>query len=272
MSDTPDLPLLRRQRIAGRLRRGEAVTSIALAQEFQVSEDAIRRDLRGLAADGICQRVYGGALPLTYRAAEATGPVVADRPVSERLTEDLAAKRALAAAACDLIRPGQTLFLDNGSTIRELAQLLPRDSGLRVVTNSVPVAAALMAREDLWLYLIGGVLRPRVGGAVDQRARAELGRFHFDLCFLGACAMTAQDGLMGIDMDDVDFKRALLVQSAASVLMMTNAKLGSRAPFAIAPLSAVSHYILEPGAPTAEINAVREAGSQLIEATAVLIP
>lgn len=248
-----DLPLLRRQRIAERLQQGQAVASIALAEEFRVSEDVIRRDLRALAAEGQCKRVYGGALPL----------LAADQPVSLRATEGTAQKQALASVARGLIAPGQTLFLDTGSTTLALAGLLPEDMQLRVITNSLPVAAALMERRDLWLYVIGGVSKPEVGGCVDARALADLQRFRFDLCFLGACAMSEADGLTGFDMDDVDFKRSLLNRSDESILMMTNTKIGSRAPFQIGGLSAVSTYILEPDAPAAQIEAIRAAGSQV---------
>jgi DeoR/GlpR family transcriptional regulator of sugar metabolism len=121
------LPPDRRQQIAYRLARGRAVVAAALAQEFGVSEDAIRRDLRVLAQEGLCQRVYGGALPLSP----------ASTPIEVRSGEDAARKRALARAALGLIAKGQTIFLDTGSTPLQLAGLLPRDSGLRVVLHSV---------------------------------------------------------------------------------------------------------------------------------------
>ncbi len=225
----------------------------ALAQEFGVSEDAVRRDLRALAQEGLCQRVYGGALPLSP----------ASTPIEVRSGEDAARKRVLAQAAVGLIAKGQTIFLDTGSTVLQLAGLLPRDAGLRVVTNSLPAAAALMTRGDLPLIVIGGSVNPAVGGCVDARALAELRRFRFDLCFLGACALSVQNGLAGFDMDDVDLKRRLLEVSAATALMMTNAKLETSAPFAIGPVSDIAQVVLEHDAPAEVVSALRAMGADL---------
>ena len=253
MHDLRVLPLSRRRQIAQRLAHGQTVVANALAGEFSVSEDAIRRDLRALAREGLCQRVYGGALPLSP----------ASTPIEVRSGEDAARKQALARAALGLIAKGQTIFVDTGSTVLQLAGLLPRDSGLRVVTNSLPAAAALMARDDLSLILIGGRVNPVVGGCVDARALAELGRFRFDLCFLGACALSAQTGLAGFEMDDVDVKRRLLEVSAATALMMTNAKLETSAPFSIGPVSDITHVVLEHDAPSEVVSAHRAKGADL---------
>ena len=253
MHDSSTLSLGRRQQIAQRLARGQAVVATALAQEFGVSEDAIRRDLRALAQEGLCQRVYGGALPLSP----------ASTPIDVRSGEDAARKRALARAAVGLVAKRQTIFLDTGSTTLQLAGLLPRDSGLRVVTNSLPAAAALMTRSDLALILIGGSVNPSVGGCVDARALADLARFRFDLCFLGACALSVRNGLAGFEMDDVDVKRRLLEVSAATALMITHSKLETSAPFAIAPVSDRIHIALEHDPPSEVVSAPRATDADL---------
>ena len=92
----------RRDIIAGRLAQGQSVTAGSLAEEFSVSPDAIRRDLRALAAEGRCRRVYGGALPISP----------ASSPIIGRVGEARERKAALAAAAVGLIRPGEFVFLD----------------------------------------------------------------------------------------------------------------------------------------------------------------
>src|SRR6202047_5095508 len=103
---TLESPLARRDVILGRLAQGPSVAAVALALEFEVSEDAIRRDLRALAAEGRCRRVYGGALPLSK----------ATLPITVRVGEARERKAARAAAAVGLIRPGEFVFLDNCST------------------------------------------------------------------------------------------------------------------------------------------------------------
>ena len=253
MHDSADLPLGRRRQIADRLVRGEAVVATSLATEFQVSEDAIRRDLRALASEGVCKRVYGGALPMSPASSS----------IDVRSGEDLERKRALACAALGLIREGQTLFLDTGSTNLQLAARLRPDLALTVVTNSVPVAATLMGRPGTALVLIGGSVNAAVGGCVDARSIAELRRFRIDLCFLGACAMSIEDGLAGFDMADVDFKRSLLDVSTHATLLLTTTKLQTSAPFHIGPVTDVAHFVLESDAPVEVLAALRRLGTDI---------
>lgn len=253
MHNSSDLPLGRRRQIADRLSRGEAVIATSLATEFQVSEDAIRRDLRALASEGVCKRVYGGALP--------TSP--ASSSIEVRSGEDIEQKRALACAALRLLREGQTLFLDTGSTNLQLAARLPSDLALTVVTNSVPVAATLMGRSGIALVLIGGSVNAAVGGCVDARSIAELRRFRIDLCFLGACAMSVENGLAGFDMADVDFKRSLLDVSANAALMLTTAKIETSAPFHIGPVTDIACFVFEHDAPVEVLSALRRIGAEI---------
>src|SRR5580704_7922082 len=97
---TLESPLARRDVILSRLAQGQPVVAAALALEFEVSEDAVRRDLRALAAEGLCRRVYGGALPLV-----AT-------PMRARIEEGRDRKQALARKAASLIKQCQFVFLD----------------------------------------------------------------------------------------------------------------------------------------------------------------
>jgi DeoR/GlpR family transcriptional regulator of sugar metabolism len=253
MHDSSELPLGRRRQIADRLVRGEAVIATSLATEFRVSEDAIRRDLRALASEGVCKRVYGGALPRSPAAL----------PIDVRSEEDVERKRALARAALRLLRARQTLFLDTGSTNLHLAAQLPSDLALTVVTNSVPVAATLMSRPGIALVLIGGSVNATVGGCVDARSIAEMRRFRIDLCFLGACAFSLDHGIAGLDMADVDFKRGLLDVSTNAALMLTSTKIGTSAAFHIGPVTDVAHFVFEHDAPASVVSALRRTGADI---------
>ncbi len=129
MPDSPS-PSQRRAQIVHKLTENDRVIARDLAEEFGTSEDAIRRDLRDLAAAGLCKRIYGGALALSP----------AHGGFAERVDTHLAAKRALARAALPLIASGQTLFIDSGSTNLMLADILPGNLKLTVITNSVSIA------------------------------------------------------------------------------------------------------------------------------------
>lgn len=155
-----DIPLARRDRIAERLLGGKAVAAATLAAEFGVSEDAIRRDLRALAADGLCRRVYGGALPISP----------ANTPMTQRIKEGQEKKTVLAEIAVSTIQPDEFIFLDNSSTHLVLASLLPKEYNLTVATSSILIGSALLTRKDLSLILIGGSVNNQIGGSVDASA------------------------------------------------------------------------------------------------------
>lgn len=246
----------RRQTIRSRLLAGTPVLAHDLAAEFVVSEDAIRRDLRALAQEGVCTRVYGGALPLS----PASGPM------AERLGIAAPQKAQLGAAALSLLRPGDCVFLDASSTHVELARLIPEDCGIRIVTNSVLVAAELIVKPGLEISILGGRVNAHVGGAVDADALTALAGYRIDLCFLGACACDLAEGLFGFDAQDVAFKRALLRRAQSSAVLLTNDKLAVRAPYRICRTEDIACYVLLADAPAGARDRLAKLGRRVMTA------
>lgn len=250
---TIDPPNARRDVIARRLADGQPVSAGALAVEFDVSEDAIRRDLRALAAEGKCRRVYGGALPLS--------PISV--PMAARLDGDQAQKRALARAAATTIRPGEFVFLDSGSTNLALVEFLPEDAELTIATNSVDIAAAALRRQDLRLIVLGGQADPMIGGCVDAVAMQALMQMRFDRAFIGACSVS-DDGIGAAQLDDATFKRAVIAGAKRTVVLVTNDKLGREAPHRVAGLAGIDMLVVEASASDAQRAALDAAGCRTI--------
>jgi len=248
-----DVPLARRDNIAARLAAGQAVNAGTLAIEFSVSEDAIRRDLRALAAAGLCRRVYGGAIPL------ASGVV----PLVNRLGTNVERKRALARAAMPLVVPGSFLFLDNGSTSLVIAEELPRDNDLIVATSSIEIAATLAARRDVPIHMVGGEVDSVIGGSISGIALEAVARLNIDTCFLGVCALSAEGGVSAFDAADATFKRALVERSRRTLILTANEKIGAHAPHRIAALNIVARVIVEHDADEAEVDRLRVAGAEI---------
>ena len=242
--------------IAARLAAGAAVVSVDLAVEFEVSEDAIRRDLRALADEGQCRRVYGGALPLTQQAL----------PMQARIDLAPGRKKALARRAAESILAGEFLFLDAGSTNLALAGYLPDDKELTVATNSIDIASAVLRRPDLRLVMIGGMVDPTVGGCIDAAAVQSVSHLNIDRCFLGACSVDAERGIGAEVHADAVFKRALLGSARHCVAMVTNEKFGIRAPHRVCPLSEVDLLIVEHDAAAAALRSLRTAGVEFAKA------
>ena len=229
----------------------------SLASELGVTEDMIRRDLRDLSEAGICQRVYGGAVPLL---PESTSLV-------QRIAEHPEHKSVLAGVAVSLVRPSQTIFLDSGSTNEAIALALPQDLNLTVVTNAPLIAAALTGRTDLTLLTLGGRVDPKTGAAEGASAIRDIQMIHADLCFLGVCSVDVEGGLAVFDPDEADVKRAFVRSSSSLAIAVMNEKLGTRAPHWVASTTQLTYLVVEQDAPPLPVNELIEAGVQVFRAS-----
>src|SRR5580765_3748163 len=144
----------RREVILDRLARDGKVVVADLSSSLVVSLDTIRRDLQELAEAGLVRRVHGGALPSAGGA----------RPYSVRREQAHAAKAAIASATARLLRDGQVIVLDAGTTTLEVARHLPAELHATVITNSPPIAVELSDHPNVDVTVLGGVL--------DKDARA----------------------------------------------------------------------------------------------------
>jgi DeoR/GlpR family transcriptional regulator of sugar metabolism len=244
---------IRRNEIESRLHRGLSVNASGLAKEFSVSEDAIRRDLRALAAEGKCKRVYGGGIPISPHGVAL-----------EHRLNDSKEKRALALAALSLLSEASTVFLDGGSTNLALAREMPHDRSLTIATNSISIASALLERTNFKVIVLGGEIERETGAAIGLSAIREAERLSFDLCFLGACAVSMSLGIGAFQLADAEFKRTLIARSDRIAALITMDKVETRAPFQVAALGVLDHVVLE-GATSEEIvSTYSNAGPKVI--------
>lgn len=248
--------------IEARLAREGRVVAAELARLYATSEDTIRRDLRALAAEGRCRRVYGGALP-----AEGSPGTVSDR--ARRAP---AAKAALGAALARLVEPGMTVFLDAGSTTLACAERLGDGlgdglggQGVTVVTHAPAIAAALVEREGLRLVTLGGEVHPAVGAALGPAVLAALETIRPDLLLLGACGVDADAGITAHYADDAAVKRLIAARSGQVAVAADREKLGTAAPFSVIGLAACDRLVIEAGTDPAVRARLAEAGPALIE-------
>ena len=252
-----DLPLARRDAVAARLADGQPVNSAALAAEFRISEDAIRRDLRALAGQGLCRRVYGGALPLQPGST----------PIASRMGQGRNRKAALARAGAGTIAAGEFVFLDSSSTNLLIVEAIDAPE-VTIATNAIAIAAAVLGRQDLALLMVGGAVDPVVGGCVDATAIQAVARMNIDRCFLGACAVSAEGGVSAFEVADAAFKGALMAASRRKLVLVTNEKLGLRAPHRIGDVSAFDRILVEHDAPAEATRALAAAGADQCHAEA----
>lgn len=251
-----DLLLGERQAlIRTRLDLSGRVIAAELAQELGVSEDTIRRDLREMASAGLCQRVYGGALRL------ARSPT----SMNERMGMAGESKAALARAAAGLIPAGSTVFLDASSTNLALARVLSAESDLTVITNAPAIAAALLER-DIATIQLGGLIDPRVGGAIGAKAMRDAEAFRPEILMLGVCGIDLEAGITAFTFEDAEFKRFLASRSKTVLVAITNDKLSTAAPYSVVPLARVARAVIEADADDEEAAALAAAGIDILRA------
>jgi DeoR/GlpR family transcriptional regulator of sugar metabolism len=225
----------RRELLLARLTAEGKVLAKDVAAELGVSEDSIRRDLRDLAAAGLCQRVYGGALPVS--------PAVADYPSRTSIAVD--GKDRVAAVAAGLVRPGSTVILDGGTTTLAVTRALPRDLRATVVTHSPTIAVALLEHHGIEVYLLGGRLfrhsAVTCGAAAVEAAQA----ISADVFLLGVTGVHPEAGLTTGDADEAAMKRALARRAADTYVLASAEKVGAASRFTVLPFADVAGVITD---------------------------
>ena len=225
----------RKQKILDLLRREGQVVAKDLSQELGLSEDTIRRDLRELAAEGLLQRVHGGALPAS--------PAIADFAGRELIAPD--GKVAIGRAAAGMIRAGQVVILDGGTTARQVARHIPAELHATVVTHSPTIALELVGHAHVEVILIGGRMFKHSVVAVGAAAIEAIAGIHADVFFMGVTGVHAKTGLTTGDYEEAAVKRALCHAAAETFVLASQEKLGAASPYAVVGLDEISGIITE---------------------------
>lgn len=211
-----------------------------LAVQFGVSDDTIRRDLRELARLGYCRRVYGGALLPTPE----TGTLAV------RTSDQADVKARLARATASLVRDGQTLYIDAGSTNLSIAKVLPKDLRLTVITNAPAIATALSDNPRHSIIVLGGLYDQSKGACLGPQAIREAENILADMFILGACGVDTALGVTALDAAEAEIKRVMIAQSSLLTIAATTDKLGTVAPFKLADATRIDHLVVEDEAKT----------------------
>jgi DeoR/GlpR family transcriptional regulator of sugar metabolism len=223
----------RKQFLMDALRRDGQLVAKALCEELAVSEDTIRRDLREMARDGLLLRVHGGALPLS--------PAMGDFAARTQIAQ--ADKIAIGRAAAQLVRPGQVVFVDGGTTCTQLVRHLAPDLKATIVTHSPSIAVELVGHEGIDVIMLGGRLfRHSVVGVGASTVEA-IGKMHADLYFMGVCSLHPKAGLSTGDFEEAGVKRALCQAAAETIVLASSEKLATAAPFKIVGLSDIDGIV-----------------------------
>lgn len=206
----------RQQAILSTARAQGRVEVGALAESLGVTPETVRRDLTALERLGVVRRVHGGALPVERVEIE---PSLASR--RDHLIEE---KRRIATRALQELPAEGTVLLDSGTTTLLVAELLPTDATLTVVTNSIAAAAILHAHPGVELYLLGGRVRSRTGAAVGGWVGLCLADVSVDVAFLGTNGFSVTRGMTTPDQAEAGAKRAMVLAARRVVVLADSSK------------------------------------------------
>lgn len=246
----------RQEQILTMLKRDGRVLASDLSKTLGVSDDTIRRDLDALAEMGLLQRVHGGAL----RRVRVNEDYMA------RQSDEVLAKQSIAQATAALIRPGQIVILDGGTTSLAVAQHLPKGLEATVITTSPPVAVALTAHPGIEVITIGGWLYRYAMVAVGAFTVAELRGIRADLCILGVLALHEEVGISVLDREEAAVKRAMMEGATDVVAPVTQNKLGTVAPFIVGPITNLTYLVTETEVSEEVLSPYRASGLTVIQA------
>jgi len=246
----------RKKLILDKLAAAGQVLSRQLSEEFDVSEDTVRRDLRELSAEGLLQRVHGGALP-------ASAAVV---NFSERKNVQLDAKRIIAKKGAELIAEGQVVIIDGGTTTAELITFFPRNLRFTVVTHSPSVALGLADYPLIEVIIIGGQLYKHSLVAVGAAAMESIAHIRADIFFMGVTGIHVEAGLSTGDYAESCIKRALSARAAETVVLASAEKLNSASAWVIGDISMVNTLVVAAETSEQVLKPFAAAGLSVIKA------
>ena len=192
-----------------------------LATRLRVAEMTIRRDLAGLETMGVLTRTHGGCV--------LQSSFVAELPFPSKQRMHQAQKAAIAREAVRLLKRGQSLYLDTGTTALQVARALPSDLDLRVFTNNLRVAMELLGRGFANVMVYGGMLTGRSPDLAGEVAMAQMQQFRLDVAIVGGDALDVTRGeFYGADTETAQMSRVAQRQADRVFVAMDSSKIGKR--------------------------------------------
>lgn len=253
----------RRELIAEHVRRNGSVRVSELTAELGVSDMTIRRDLEALTAAGVVAKVHGGA------TLAGDGAATSEPGFAAKSTEQLAEKRAIAAAAAALVRPGSAIGLLAGTTTWQFATELGELPDLTVVTNSMRIAEALLAdeRPDRTVMLTGGVRTPS-DALVGPLAVQAVSSLHLDQVFMGTHGMNERVGYTTPNLLEAETNRAFIESARELIVLADHTKWNIVGLATITPLATARTLVTDGGLAAADRATLGEhIGDVIVAAT-----
>jgi len=252
----PDQPVglkaaLRRDVIRRSIEVTGHVSISELSERLGVTEVTVREDLKHLEQQDVLSRIRGGAV--------ASRPGVVELPLEETSTTNRAEKRAIGAKAASMVRSGQTVIIDVGSTTTELAKALPPDLvGVVVVTNGLNIALLLESLPGVTVIVTGGTLRPLQHSLVAPMGTLLLNQLRADIAFIGCNGVDPKHGFTNTNIPEAEIKQAMVRSAQSSVFLADHAKIGGVASAFVSDVKGADLLITDEAADRDTLSELRK--------------
>lgn len=241
----------RRQHIRERLERTGQVSVSQLSEELGTTAVTIRSDLAALEQEGMARRIPGGAVLSARLTPVGTGG-------------NREEKQAIARAAAELIQNGDTLFLNAGTTTREVALALRNHRNLNVVTNSLAVATELSGLPTFRVILLGGELNTQYAFTCGGDAQEQLEKYQADYAVLSLDGVSAEYGITTYHADEAIIDRLMVERASKTLVAADHTKLGRAGFSLICPLEQVHTLVTDSGCDPAQVEIIRKTGVRVL--------
>ncbi|KGJ80781.1 DeoR faimly transcriptional regulator [Cryobacterium roopkundense] len=265
----PTPAYLRREQILSLLGERGFVRVSELRAAFRVSGVTARADLDSLVGIGLARRVHGGAVPAHPAGAGAEGRPEREFSFEEALAASVVPKQQIGELAASLVRSGQSVILDVGTTTLAVARALRERTDLRdvvVITNGLSIALELEPAIPRFTVIVtGGSLRPLQHSLVEPLAATVLSQVHADVVFIGCNGVDVEHGVTNINLPEAGVKTLMLAAAARAVVVADGSKLGQVHLGRVGALGAFDTLVTDSSADPAALAALAETGLTVLQ-------
>lgn len=232
------LAVERRNKIEQIINKERSVLVVELAKQFEVTTETIRGDLEKLEKQGVLVRTYGGAM-----IAESSEPELA---ITERDTVNYEGKQRIGKRAAEMIKDGETIFLDASTSAWHLARYIKGKRGITVITNADKIVSELSSCDHIHVICTGGLLRARNMSFVGRMAEKTIRENYYANKFFFSCkGITLTRGLVDSSEEEAEIKKAMLENSESAIFLCDKNKIGKLGVPKISELDSIDCFITD---------------------------
>jgi DeoR family transcriptional regulator, fructose operon transcriptional repressor len=246
----------RRNRIIELLEKKNKASVSELSLEFRIGEATIRRDLTDLEQRGLVLRTHGGVLLMETASRES--------PLNERETHNREQKERIARFVAQVVRNGESIMIDGGTTTLQIARLLRAGKNLVVITNAPVIAEEMLGSGDNQVILTGGQLREVTRVLAGPLTQYAIRQFRADRVILGMSSLMPDEGFFTVNTSEAEVKRTMMQCGKEVIIAMDSSKIGKVTLSFVSDFSAIGKIITDTGISPEDIQKIEKKGVEVI--------